>query len=84
MIENLNAPTDIVADADGNLFVANYFGSIWRITEPKGVPAMSADRQVILALALVVCALAALRPERAFPRLCFNPVAKLRGGPLRR
>jgi glucose/arabinose dehydrogenase len=68
-IENLNAPTDIVADADGNLFVANYFGSIWRITEPRAVPAMSGGRQVILMPALVVCALAALRAERFFQPL---------------
>jgi hypothetical protein len=84
VIENLNAVTDIVADAGGNLFVANYFGSIWRITEPLAVPAMSWDRQAVLMLALVVCGLAVLRTPRPRPPLRFGPVARLRGDSHRR
>ena len=60
VIEDLNAPMDVVADADGNLFVVSYFGSIWRITEPERVSTMPAIRRGALALALVVCGLATL------------------------
>jgi hypothetical protein len=34
-----NAPTDVLADAEGNLLVVSYYGSVWRIRSVATVPA---------------------------------------------
>ncbi len=66
VVSGLNAPTDVLADARGNLLVASYYGSIWRITSTRLVPAAPPAAAPAIAALLLAAGLAALgRSARA-------------------
>ena len=63
VVAGLNAPIDLLADAHGNLLVASYYGSLWRISAlpPTYVPTLGAAVLPLLPLAVASSALLALR-----------------------
>ena len=48
-----NSPTDVLADAAGNLLVVSYYGSVWRIRSIAAIPIWG-DAPVLGSLALAV------------------------------
>lgn len=64
VVSGFNGPTDVLADANGNLLVADYFGSIWRIRSTQTVPAASGATQALLALLLLLASAGAIRMRR--------------------
>ena len=54
VIEQLAGPTDVLADSQGNLLIASYFGSVWRLSPaPASVPSLDAAHRVLLVMFLV-------------------------------
>ena len=54
VVEQLSGPTDILADSNGNLLIANYDGSIWRLsTTQAAVPLMDIRTRVLLVVLML-------------------------------
>jgi len=65
VVEGLASPTDVLADADGNLLVASWRGSIWRVAPTAVVPALGVASRIALVLAAMVLGWISIgRPRR--------------------
>ena len=72
LVSGLNAPTDIVGDAQDNLLVVSYYGSIWRITPiAHRVPVFTWGGQLLLSVILLMLGLATAfaRPRKSGGRV---------------
>ena len=54
VVEELAGPTDVLADSQGNLLIASYLGSIWRLSPaPAFVPSVEGTATLLLVMLLV-------------------------------